>query len=119
MDLARLILLRLETATSPIPASAFSGEGYDVQTVAYHYHLLEQAGYITANLFRLEGRGAIDGTAESLTWQGHEFLDAARNDSVWHKTMAFVKEKGGSIPFDILKGVLLKYSATHFGLPGS
>jgi hypothetical protein len=64
--------------------------------------LLVQAGYI-------EGEEAPDGWhASTLTWQGHEFLDAARDESRWNKAKKIVMEKGGAITFEMLKQLLLE-----------
>jgi hypothetical protein len=35
-----------------------------------------------------------------LTWEGHEFLDAARDEKRWKKAMSTVKEKGGTITIE-------------------
>ena len=34
-----------------------------------------------------------------LTWQGHEFLDAARNEDRWNQAKKTISEKGGSLTF--------------------
>jgi len=41
--------------------------------------------------------------AKRLTWAGHEFIEAARNDTVWHKTKTLVKEKTGTLTLEVLK----------------
>lgn len=33
---------------------------------------------------------------QNLTWQGHDFIEDAKNETVWIKTKEFIKEKGGS-----------------------
>ena len=45
--------------------------------------------------------------AFNLTWDGHEFLDAIRNEGTWNKIKAFVKEKSASLSFDVIKAVAL------------
>lgn len=42
----------------------------------------------------------------SLTWQGHEFLDMARNDTIWKKAFDIIKDKGGNVTLEILKVLL-------------
>jgi hypothetical protein len=42
--------------------------------------------------------GNFNWRATSLTWQGHEFLDSVRRDTVWQKVKLFVAEKGGLRP---------------------
>jgi hypothetical protein len=38
-----------------------------------------------------------------LTWEGHEFLDKAKNEKVWNKAKSIIKEKGISLSLDALK----------------
>lgn len=52
-----------------------------------------------------------------LTWQGHEFLDASRDETRWKKAMDIVKEKVGSIPIDLLKDLLKSLMKASLGLP--
>lgn len=67
---------------------------------------MAEAGLIEA--LDASASGDFDWRPTSLTWQGHEFLDAVRNDTVWRKTMALVKEKGGSVPFDVVNPVRMR-----------
>jgi Hypothetical protein (DUF2513) len=43
-----------------------------------------------------------------LTWDGHEFLDAARDDTRWQKAKRYIVEKGSGLSFEVLQGVLMK-----------
>ena len=40
-----------------------------------------------------------------LTWEGHEFLDKIREDSIWEKTKETISEKVLPLVFDIVKSV--------------
>jgi hypothetical protein len=42
-----------------------------------------------------------------LTWAGHEFLEASRDDSRWNKAKKIISEKTGSFSFEILKSILM------------
>ena len=44
---------------------------------------------------------------DRLTWEGHDFLAAARNDTIWKKTWASVKDKGVDVSFGLLKELLI------------
>jgi hypothetical protein len=103
MDLARQILFEIEGLPHGDDV-IFQPEieGHSSDEVSYHMMLLVQAGYI-------EGEEAPDGWhARSLTWQGHEFLDAARDETRWNKAKKIVMEKGGAITFEMLKHLLLE-----------
>ena len=103
MDLARQILFEIEglpNGNDVILQPEIENRSSD--EVSYHIMLLVQAGYI-------EGEEAPDGWhASSLTWLGHEFLDAARDESRWNKAKKIVMEKGGAITFEMLKQLLLE-----------
>jgi len=47
--------------------------------------------------------GGSDWKAKRLTWAGHEFIEAARNDTVWQKTKTVVREKTGALTLEMLK----------------
>jgi len=72
-------------------------EGFTPEQIAYHAHLLVDGGFL---------RG-IDVTTQSrvsdlryyagldLTWAGHEFLGAAKNNQVWRKALEATRIAGG------------------------
>jgi hypothetical protein len=51
------------------------------------------------------GPGAKDFIAQRLTWEGHEFLDGIRSNSVWERTKKSFREKGVEMTFDLVKVV--------------
>jgi len=51
-----------------------------------------------------------------LTWNGHEFLDAARNEGVWSKAKEKLKSIGGDVPLDVVKAVLIEITKRQLGL---
>lgn len=56
--------------------------------------------------------------ANSLTWQGHEFLDAARDDTRWERAKKTALEKGGAMTFELLKAILVRLMTDAvFGKP--
>lgn len=116
MELAREILLRLEANEDPNKVLRLENEieGYSEQQIYYHTKLLAQAGLIEA--MDASSARRLCWVATSLTMDGHEFLDAIRNDTVWNNTKEVVKEKGGSIPFEILKELAIQTARGMFGL---
>ena len=93
-------------------------DGHNEDIVFEHLELLTNKGLINASLGSLDGgpRRIIRAYVRSLTWQGHEFLDNARNEEVWGKTKEIVKEKGGSASFEIFTGVMTNVAMKIFGL---
>lgn len=51
----------------------------------------------------------------ALTWEGHEFLDAARSDTVWVKATSTIGQQVGSAGIEVLKALL---QATIKGMIG-
>ncbi len=102
-ELIRKILIRVEELSSiqdVIRASEF--EGYDEDLVSYHMYLLEQANLVEGAIKKHHNTG-IMALLSNLTWQGHEFLDAIRSDSVWNKLKVTASEKGVTMPFEVIK----------------
>mgnify|MGYP002382356093 FL=1 len=105
MDLVRQILLAIEAA----PGTALTVEpmipDWTPNQIGYHLELLEQAGLIEASKTRVYD-GAVIWHRIALRWEGHEFLDNARDERVWRKARS-VGEKLSSVSFEILKELLL------------
>lgn len=45
--------------------------------------------------------------AKSVTWAGHDFIEAAKDDARWTRAKHLVMTKGGGIVFDVRKPVLM------------
>ena len=115
MDLIRKILLAIEEkGGDPRCYVDLDIQDHSNEEVSYHVQLLEEAGLLEA--VSLSTRSRFDVRPKRLTWYGHEFLDAAKNDTVWKKAKEIISEKGGSIPFDVLKALLIKLASSVFGL---
>jgi uncharacterized protein DUF2513 len=114
MDLIRQILLELEAAENLHGVVDIQAPGYSPDQVTYHVKLLAEAGLIEArNRSHLRG---IVWQPSSLTWRGHEFLDATRNASVWQKLKAELKDRGVTLPFELVQQLALKIAASMAGL---
>jgi hypothetical protein len=111
MDLARKILLEVEAYTEIDGWVPLEIEGYSSTEINYHIKLLAQAGLVEA-----EDASTLGGSSfyvSSLTWEGHEFLDAARDSSRWQKAKDLVAQKGGALTFEILKQVLMEIAKNN------
>ncbi|MDH2997224.1 hypothetical protein A1D22_06005 [Pasteurellaceae bacterium LFhippo2] len=103
-DLIRRILLKLEEKADPrsllLPDEI---TGFDKVTVSYHFKLLHNAQLIEATSTSTPEQYSY--SAICLTWDGHEFLDKVRNDSVWNKVKGTVQSKSLDLSFDVIKQV--------------
>lgn len=113
MDLVREILLRLEAHEHGNAPYELKVEGYSQEQIGYHVYLMNQAGLLLAN--DTSHRPAYDPDMEDLspeatpiclTWEGHEFLEAAREPSMWQAALRMFREKGAALTYEALKVVL-------------
>jgi hypothetical protein len=112
MNLIRLLLFETEGEDPKPDLSTFSED----QRI-YHSALLIEAGLIEG-IIRKGTNGFPNGTVRiRLTWAGHEFLDAARNDTIWHKAGERIKKSGVDVSLSVLKEVLNQLLKQSLGLP--
>ena len=102
MELVRKILLAVEDHDS---AYALRIEGATKQEIDYHAHLMSQANLLTVIDDSDHSSTGQQVWITSMTWEGHEFLDAARNDTVWNRTKEIVSKAGGAT-FSVWRKVL-------------
>jgi len=104
MDLIRLLLLDFE-GEEEVGLS-----NYTEEQLSYHIYLLIDGGLAVGNVSWANGSDGnpqiIASSIARLTWEGHEFLDAARNETIWKKTTGTVTKAGGAFTFAILKAAL-------------
>ena len=117
-DLARGILLLMESKPANAHPYSVNVDGYDQDTVFEHLELLDEAGFIEANFVNSStAPGRIYNVfVKRMTWKGHEFLDNARNDTVWSEAKSVVREKGGSFSLDLFSAVLAQVALKVLGL---
>jgi Hypothetical protein (DUF2513) len=92
--------------------------GHDPRVVAYHCRRMYEAGLLDAEavvssttLTRL-----IDVLPFGLTWEGHEFLDAMRNDTVAKKVRSRLGGALANVPFTLIKELALAVGRSQLGL---
>jgi uncharacterized protein DUF2513 len=115
MDLIRQILLRIETEGTDDKRLFLKIEGYSEGEISYHVKLLAEAGLIRAMDMERGVLGSIWWPI-SLTWNGHDFLDAARDDTNWNKAKSLVGAKVASASFEVFKAVLSELAKSALGL---
>ena len=95
MDLVREILLRIEDAPGFAPKD-IEVDGHSEASVAYHIYLLIDAGFVEGIDTTRMGSGGPTGLARRMTWEGHEFLDAAREPERWGVVKKMIGKIGGA-----------------------
>src|ERR1041385_4598420 len=110
MNLIRLLLLETEGEDLKPDLSAYTEERH-----VYHSALLIEAGLLHGEVIP-DATGQPTETATlRLTWAGHEFLDAARNDTIWHNAGERIKKSGVNVTFTLLSEVLKQLLKQHLG----
>jgi Hypothetical protein (DUF2513) len=100
MDLCREIVRQI--AESPVVDAPIkiAVEGRSDDEISYQLHILRQAGLIEAiDVSSADGMAYIP---LRLTWNGNEFLDAARDDTVWNRAKARFSSVAGALTFDLV-----------------
>ncbi len=105
-DLIRTILFELEKADPTAGWVELDIEDYTPRAVAEHVRLLDEAGLIEVQ--DVTTMGDYDWRAKRLTWEGHEFLNDARSDTLWKRAKELVAEKVGGVSFEVMKAVLVQ-----------
>lgn len=111
MDLVREILLQVE-ATGAGKTIKLNIADYGEEEIGLHVELMIGHGLIEGTTVP-----SGDGPAHrilsyrigSMTWEGHDFLDAARNDSIWEKAKKKCLAATGGLAFDVLKACLVEF----------
>lgn len=114
-DLIRSLLLKIERNQTDHPVWQLDVDGISQQAVIYHIWLLKDAGLIVADVDEVS-----DGTLDSfiiycLTWAGHEFLDAVRDEEIWQNIRNRLYQKLSGVPFDVVKSVALEMARRAVG----
>lgn len=104
-DLIRQILLTVEAAEADEKISDNDIDGCPPESFHYNSVLLSEAGLVHAMILPNLQTTLI----ESLTWEGHEFLDSIRNDVTWDKIKNTAQEKSIELSFASIKAI-----ETHF-----
>lgn len=116
MDLVRKILLAAEEEADGYASKNPEIDGYTRDQVGYHIYLMEQAGLVEASETSAMGSASPTAILNNLTWKGHDFLDAAKNNNVWTKAKQKAASVGGSLTFDLMKELLVSTARAQLGL---
>ena len=84
--------------------------------VGHHLKLLEEAGFLAGiDVTPLVGDGPRV-IPERLTWEGHEFLDSIRDDTVWKEVRGRLEKIGGQATIAVVKALAGSVAKNMLGL---
>lgn len=121
MDLVRKILFAMEedeNQTSMHAESLPKIDGYNENQILYHIKLMAQAALIHIDQIEVptfqDQKFIYD--SYSISWNGHEFLDAARDTQRWEKAKGAMSKAGGLV-LPVLMQLLTSYLKAELKLP--
>ena len=120
MDLVREILLEIEKSYVSTAICNLHIDGYDMETMAYHCKILYEAGLVSEYKPIYADDGLCAFFVGSLTWDGNDYLDKVRDNSIWKKTKDIIANKGLPLVFDTIKTISTAFiTATAEGVANS
>jgi hypothetical protein len=121
LDLVRELLLYFESKPTDEHEDEVEVEGFTKIEVDYHLLLLEDAGLLRCE--RLVSSSTPSRVIRvlpfSLTWKGHEFLEASREESGWRAAKEKLETATGALSFDLLRALLIESAKKAVGLDAS
>ncbi len=108
MDLIRDILLHIEENQNDVNPLDVRIKGYSDYEITYHLNILKEANLVTLSINFVPDSTGINIWVSRMTWEGHEFLDAAKDKKRWESAKKYLLGKVGSTPFTALQSLLLK-----------
>ena len=116
LDLIRKLVLAIEDSPTGYASDSIDIPGYSPEQIAYHSYLL-----VDSDLAKGVDVTTISSTSPEwrvlyLTSAGHDFADAARDESRWRKATETVKDKAGSVTLDVMKQLLISLLKNTLGL---
>ena len=101
LDLCKSLLEELEKG-SPILCFPDRPEA----EVLDHFAMLCEADLLQGQVIRESSGRILAASFERLSWAGHNFLEAARNEGTWAKVKDRILATGGNWTLDLVKALL-------------
>ena len=108
MDLVRSIMLKVAESDEPVSINELVDAEHDRQVVGYHISIMRDAGLVKASIMSADDDPYYSCQVSSLTWEGNDFLDAVRNETVWGETKSVITKAVGVTTFEMVKSVAVK-----------
>lgn len=119
MDLVRSILLEVEAHKHGSAPSNLTIDGYNDETIGFHVYLMGQADLLRVADITSRGDASPNAIPLNITWNGYEFLEAARNNTGWQNAKRKVIDSGIGFSIVVLKAVLVELAMERLGLSSS
>jgi hypothetical protein len=117
LDLVRKILLEMESQEHGTNADTLQVTGFTAEQIGFHVYLMNEAGLINAIERSYLGALSPEAFPLNLTWDGYEFLEAARDPTLWNQAKAKVIKPIGGVAFSVLLEWLKAEAKSRLGIP--
>lgn len=108
-DLRRKLLIFFEEKSGSEAVQLPAIAGYDERVIKHHLVLMFDAGLLRCEPVRSSTSDRVIYVIPfELTWDGHEFLDKIRDESIWRKIVEHIRASGGSLAFSVINSVATK-----------
>ena len=116
MELVRKILLAIEEHPRGYAPEKLVIEAYSEEEIGHHVYLMGQAGLLVVIDYINMASPSPVATPVSMTWNGHEFLSAAKSDSVWNQAKSRLGGTFQTVSLEVLKALLVAVTKENIGL---
>lgn len=98
------------------PHCQLNTDSWKFEEVCEHVLLLGDKNFAFVRNLGTTNGGLLGVALDRLTMEGHDFSEAARDDTRWKKAMKKVDEKGGTVTIGVLTQILSALMKQSFGL---
>ena len=88
---------------------------YSREDIAYSAEKMSEAGFISYSP-RYADNSLYDAFFEDITYEGHQYLDAIRQDTIWNKIKLKMASSGGSLTFSLIQALGIAFLKSQLGL---
>jgi len=111
-NLMRAILLDTEEIPAGEAAHGFEYEGRAQAEVYRHAQILVDEGFIEGQYINGNKGFPVEFHITDLTYRGHQFLENARNDTLWKKALNSIRDTGKTMSVAVIEAVLVKLATS-------
>lgn len=116
LDLIRKILLWMEEKEHAFIGGEVQLDGYSEEQIGFHVYLIGEAGLAKVVDGTNLGSPSPEATPLHLTWEGYEFIAAAKDDSLWNKAKTVVIKPAGGVALGVLLDWLKAEAKSKLGI---
>jgi hypothetical protein len=116
LDLVRQLLLQIEGLPAGPPAQYRTSEIEDPVLLA-HFELVIASGLVNGKISRSQSSRGDVISISGLTWDGHEWIEMVRSQSVWNATKSMLIDSGAALTYELTKAAASTILRARLGLP--